>query len=144
MDQICTAQNYPQYSFFFSQPERGLNKSFKLNSSFTSNKNLDSSTLNASSLAKHNSHFYVTSLPSIHFLFTFCSNIVQIQHYSNESNNNQDKILIRYFGKYNKYQNLVRHISTLHRHIIDICDRLSDYKIEKYITKIDIFFVSDR
>lgn len=36
-----------------------------------------------------------------------------------------------------------KHVSTLNRHIIDICNRLSEFKIEKFLTKIDIFFVAD-
>ena len=75
LERLCTAQEYPQYSFFFAVPERGLNKSFKLNSSFTGS-NFDNSTLNASSQTKRNSHFYSSNLLSIHNLFAFCSNVV--------------------------------------------------------------------
>ena len=56
----------------------------------------------------------------------------------------ENKILIRYFGKYNKCEILARHISTLNRHIIDISNRLAEYKAERFITKIDIFFVADK
>lgn len=54
------------------------------------------------------------------------------------------KILIRYFGKSNKVEKLARHVSTLDRHIIDVCNRLAEFKIEKLLTKIDVFFVADR
>jgi hypothetical protein len=66
-------------------PERGLNKSFKLNSSFNSS-NFDSSTLNANTQTKRNSHFYITNLLSIHNLFVLCSNMVEIQSYSGINN----------------------------------------------------------
>ena len=28
--------------------------------------------------------------------------------------------------------------------MIDICNRLSEYKVEKHVTKIDVFFVADK
>ncbi len=90
-----------------------------------------------------NTKFYEVSLPSIHYFGLICSCLVELKP-KISSLIADTNIAIRYHCKRHKVEELQAHLSKMHQHITRVYSHLVKPAEEQLVSKIDIFFISDK